>query len=95
LNRPAFISEESLAAAASELSAKIEEKLKAEYSDLPFIVYGPFEAQVYKLNEKYRMRTVVKCRLSSRSRRLFSELLCEFASKRGVTLSADLNPLTV
>ena len=88
-------SEDSLAAAASELSAKIEEKLKTEYFDLPFIVYGPFEAQVYKLNEKYRMRTVVKCRLSSRSRRLFSELLCEFASKRGVTLSADLNPLTV
>ena len=88
-------SEDSLAAAAKELSAKIEEKLKTEYSDLPFIVYGPFEAQVYKLNEKYRMRTVVKCRLTSRSRKLFSELLCEFATKRGVTLSVDLNPLTV
>jgi primosomal protein N' (replication factor Y) len=88
-------SEDSLAAAASELSAKIEEKLKTEYSDLPFIVYGPFEAQVYKLNEKYRMRTVIKCRLSARSRRLFAELLAEFAAKRGVVLSVDLNPLTV
>ena len=88
-------SEDTLAATAGELSARIEEKLKTEYSDLPFIVFGPFEAQVYKLNEKYRMRTVVKCRLTSRSRRLFSELLCEFALKRGVSLSIDLNPLTV
>ena len=88
-------SEDTLAAAASELSAKLEEKLKTEYSDLPFIVYGPFEAQVYKLNEKYRMRTVIKCRLTTRSRRLFAELLAEFAAKRGVVLSVDLNPLTV
>ncbi len=88
-------SEDVLATAAKELSVRIEEKLKSEYSDLPFIVYGPFEAQVYKLNEKYRMRTVIKCRLSARSRRLFAELLTEFAAKRGVTLSVDLNPLTV
>ena len=88
-------SEDTLAVAAKGLSARIEEKLKTEYSDLPFIVFGPFEAQVYKLNEKYRMRTIVKCRLTSRSRRLFSELLCEFALKRGVSLSIDLNPLTV
>ena len=87
--------EENLSQAAKALSARIEEKLKAEYSDLPFIVFGPFEAQVYKLNEKYRMRTVVKCRLSARSRRLFSELLCEFAARRDASLSVDLNPLTV
>ena len=77
------------------LSERIEEKLKTEYSDLPFIVYGPFEAQVYKVNEKYRMRTVVKCKLNRRARRLFSELLSETATRRGVTLSVDLNPLTV
>ena len=77
------------------LSERIEEKLKTEYSDLPFIVYGPFEAQVYKVNEKYRMRMVVKCKLNRRARRLFSELLSETATRRGVTLSVDLNPLTV
>lgn len=88
-------SEDSLSKASVALSERIEEKLKAEYSDLPFIVFGPFEAQVYKLNEKYRMRTVVKCRLSARSRKLFSELLREFAARRDVSLSVDLNPLTV
>ncbi len=82
-------------AAATELSQTIISKLKNEYSDLPVTVFGPFEAQVYKINEKYRMRMVVKCRLNRESRRLFHELLCIFAQKKNVTLAIDLNPLTV
>ena len=77
------------------LSDTILEKLSGELGKLPFVVFGPFEAQVYKLNEKYRMRMVVKCKLNSASRRLFHELLCEFSNSRGVTLAVDLNPLTV
>ncbi len=77
------------------LHEKIVKKLSGEYSKLPFLVFGPFEAQVYKLNEKYRMRMVIKCRLTRESRRLFHELLCEFSESRGVSLAIDLNPLTV
>ena len=84
-----------LSKAAVTLSDSIRAKLDGEYAKLPFIVYGPFEAQVYKLNEKYRMRMMVKCKLNSQSRRMFSELLCEFAKERGVTLTVDLNPLIV
>ena len=87
--------EESLAKASASLSDSVKEKLNGEYSKLPFVVYGPFEAQVYKLNEKYRMRMMVKCKLNRDTRRLFSELLCEFAKERDVTLTVDLNPLTV
>jgi primosomal protein N' len=50
---------------------------------------------VYRVNEKYRMRMVVKCRLGRDSRRLFHELLCLFSEKRNVSLAIDLNPLTV
>ena len=84
-----------LAKNAKALHEKIVKKLKGDYSKLPFLVFGPFEAQVYKLNEKYRMRMVVKCRLTKESRRLFHELLCDFAQVRDVTLAIDLNPLTV
>ena len=77
------------------LSDLLISKLEGEYSKYPFVVFGPFEAQVYKLNERYRMRTVIKCRLSKDTRKLFGELLCEYATKREVTLSVDLNPLTV
>ena len=77
------------------LSDMLIEKLNTEYKELPFKVFGPFEAQVYKLNEKYRMRMVVKCKLTKATRKLFHELLCEFALSRSVTLAVDLNPLTV
>jgi primosomal protein N' (replication factor Y) len=87
--------ERSLAEASTLLSDTVRAKLDGEYARLPFIVYGPFEAQVYKLNEKYRMRMMVKCKLNAESRRMFSELLSEFAKSRSVTLTVDLNPLTV
>ena len=77
------------------LSDMIIEKLKGELGKLPFIVFGPFEAQVYKINEKYRMRMVIKCRLNSQSRALFHELLCEYSLARKVGLSVDFNPMTV
>ena len=77
------------------LSDTILKKLSGELGKLPFIVFGPFEAAVYKINEKYRMRMVVKCKLNKESRGLFHGLLCEFASHRGVTLSVDFNPMTI
>ena len=88
-------SEQKLAEAASRLSESVGKKLGGEYGALPFIVFGPFEAQVYKINEKYRMRMVVKCRLNQKSRRMFHELLCEFSGDRFVTLTVDLNPHSV
>ena len=81
--------------AARSLSEAIREKISGEYSSLPFVVYGPFEAQIYKLNDKFRMRMIIKCKLNSQTRRMFSELLTEFAKERKVTLTVDLNPLTV
>ena len=77
------------------LSDTLLSKLSGELGKLPFIVFGPFEAQVYKINEKYRMRMVVKCRLNKQSRGLFHELLCEFSTSRKVTLAVDMNPMTV
>ena len=87
--------EQELFRASKALSDSILKKLEGEYGKLPFIVFGPFEAQVYKLNEKYRMRMVVKCKLNSISRRMFSELLCEFSLDKKASLAIDLNPLTV
>ena len=88
-------SEADVHSASRELSNKLLGMLEEEFSGLPFVVYGPFEANVYKLNDKYRMRMVVKCRLSNKSRLLFHRLLCRFAEMRSATLAIDLNPLTV
>ena len=66
-------------------------------SDTPIVAYGPFEAPVYKLNEKYRMRMVIKTKLTKSTRALFSELLSRFCRGGGgcVTLSVDFNPTSL
>ena len=87
--------EAELSREAKRLSDSIMTKLNGELGKLPFVVFGPFEAQVYKINEKYRMRMVIKCRLNKQSRQLFHQLLCEFSSSRKVTLAVDMNPMTV
>ena len=62
----------------------------------PFIVFGPFEAGVYKINEKYRMRLVVKCRLDRETRGMFSLILSESSqNSKNSTVSIDFNPMTV
>ena len=65
-----------------------------EYPDMPLVVFGPFEAPVYRVDGRYRMRMVVKCRLNQKSRAFFGSLLTEFSREAGAktTLSVDLNP---
>jgi primosomal protein N' (replication factor Y) len=87
--------EAALMRASDALSCAIKKKLDGEYGKLPFVVYGPFEAQIYKLNDKFRMRMMVKCKLNADTRRMFSELLSELGTDRRTTLTIDLNPLTV
>jgi primosomal protein N' (replication factor Y) len=84
-----------LSVAAGKLSEMLIQKVKGEYSNLPFTVFGPHEADIYKLNGKFRMRMIIKCRLCGDTRRMLGELLSAFAKERGVTLTVDLNPLTV
>ncbi len=68
---------------------------KTSYPDLPLTLFGPFEAQVYKVSEKYRMRMILKCRVSRRLRAYLHDLLMRFGGEREVTLSVDISPLSV
>ncbi len=86
--------ENELSRAAVRLSERFSELTQKEFSDVPVVSYGPFEAPVYKVENKYRMRMIVKCRLNARSRELFATLLSEFseAAVRAPSLSIDFNP---
>ena len=79
---------------ANVLRQEIDKLVVTEYRDVQMIVYGPFESPVYKVEEKYRMRIVIKCRLNRRSRELFSRLLVDFGrnSNGKTALSIDFNP---
>ncbi len=78
----------------TKLSTEIKRLTDNDYADVPLEVFGPFEAPVYKVEEKYRLRMIIKCRLTKKSRLLFEELMRSF-SKEGkdkTILSVDFNP---
>ena len=87
-------SESELAMAAKKIYDEFRILATKDYPDLPFVVFGPFEAPVYKVDEKYRMRLVIKCKLNSKCRELFSRMLMKFGieSKNRLSLSIDFNP---
>lgn len=99
-----------LGMATTRMKDRILEQTRVAFSDIPLIVYGPFEAPVYRVQNMCRMRFVLKCRLNRRTRAFLSELVCEFnrstpikysrtmpsvKSNGRVTVSVDLNPSTV
>ena len=86
--------EEKLIECSERLSREAVALAEKEYKNQPMMIFGPFEAQTYKVSGKYRMRMVVKCRLTKDTREYFSRLLCMFAAEREVTLSLDFNPIT-
>jgi primosomal protein N' (replication factor Y) len=79
---------------ATELRQMFDKKARGEFSGVKHIVFGPFEAPVYRVENKYRMRIIVKCVLNRESRALFSSLLASYHSNSPVkpTLSIDFNP---
>jgi primosomal protein N' (replication factor Y) len=87
-------SESEVAMAAKRIYDEFRMLAVKDYPDLPFVVFGPFEAPVYKVDEKYRLRLVIKCKLNAKCRELFSRILIKYGieAKSKTTLSIDFNP---
>jgi primosomal protein N' (replication factor Y) len=79
------------------LSDMLKEKINGKYKGIPVICYGPFEAPVYKLDGKYRMRMIIKTKLTKQSREMFAEIYKSFGKrkKNEPMLSVDFNPSTL
>ncbi len=92
-------SEKELQKAALRLSEELRKSNTLEYTDVPIVAFGPFEAPVYRVDNVFRMRMVIKCRLNRRSRQMFADLLVTFSTEdRGperAVLSIDLNPSSI
>ena len=91
-----------LSHAAVRMGERIRDYIREEFTDVRAIIYGPFEAPVYKVQNVCRLRFVIKCKLNRRTRDFISSLLCDFSkngknSRRGssVRVTADLNPTTI
>ena len=86
--------EKELMRASAVLAKMMKELSQKEYSDIPLLFFGPFEAPVYKVENKYRMRIIAKCKLNKRARLFFSDILTGFSrsGSKKLSLSVDFNP---
>jgi len=79
--------------AVREFGISLDEAAKTKYSDVKFILFGPFRNEVYKISGKYRMRFLIKCKNNAALRKMLSELIQKYMSGlKNVTVSADVNP---
>ncbi len=76
------ISEDTLGKLVTHTGNSLASLLKGEFSDVKVIIYGPVEPQVYKLQNVFRKRFIIKCKLNKRTRELFSALLKDFSSEK-------------
>lgn len=80
--------------AVTRLSQTLAELRAKKYAGVPLQVFGPFEAPVYRVESKYRMRMVIKCKANRDTLALFAELMCVFNRGVGqrISLGIDINP---
>ncbi|MBQ9416354.1 MAG: primosomal protein N' [Clostridia bacterium] len=85
--------ESAVQALAREASLRMGELIR-EHPALPLLLYGPFEAPVYRVENNYRLRVILKCRLNRECRAMLLAFWQEFLAKQtpGVRLSIDFNP---
>lgn len=82
----------------TKISNDVLKKLQDELTrnKIPAIAYGPFEAPVYKAQGRYRKRIIVKCKLNSITRGIFSKILIDFSKNTSKNrMSIDFNPSTI
>ncbi len=83
--------------ASNKLLSKIKELLGTKFTDVKMQIFGPFEAPVYKLNEKFRVRLVIKFKNNKKSRAMLREALNYFGENmpKTVSVGVDINPTTL
>ena len=90
--------ENELFKATSDLDKRLRELIGrgGEYESTAAVAFRPIEAPVYKVNNVYRMRLVIKCGFNKKFRELINLLLCEFTqNNKNVMISADINPTNI
>ncbi len=91
------VSEHELLSCATALRKTLDEKRAREYTDVGIVVFGPFEAGIYRLNNSFRVKIVIKCKNNRRTRELFSDVLRTVSktAPKNVNIGIDINPSNI
>lgn len=86
--------EAALTAFSADFAAELQRTHKKEFRDIPLVIFGPFDAPIYKIGGKFRKQIIVKHKSTARTRELFAKLLRQFGkiAKNKITISIDINP---
>ena len=90
----AAVLEQEVKKAAYSFMELLKTYIKNAEMKIPVRVLGPVEADIYKLNNKYRYRIVIKCRANKAFKKMIGELLRQTAQMSAfskTTVFADLN----
>ena len=80
--------------AAGALFKEFEKHAQSDFSDIPLRLLRPSVPRIAKVNDKYRMQMIVKCRNSERFRKLADICMDQIMSEYNVLVSVDINPLS-
>lgn len=78
---------------AMNFSNLLKNAVSEDYSDVKVIVLGPMPERIYKVNNKYRYRIIIKCLNNKRFREMLSGVFMEFSkdsSNSGVSAIPDI-----
>ncbi len=76
-----------------KLFSYMKEFLEQDFKDVKVAIFGPMEAPLYKVNDKYRLRFVIKCRMNQRTREWMREVLKRAGEMtKKISVSVDINP---
>ncbi|MFA6947711.1 MAG: primosomal protein N' [Eubacteriales bacterium] len=86
--------ENELAASAEYFARRLGETASKRFSDVQIAVFGPIEPYLYKLQNKFRLKFVVKCVSNKRTRELMRMLLRDFGETmyKKISIAFDINP---
>ena len=61
------------------------------------MIFGPFDAPVYKIGGKFRKQIIVKHKSNARTRELFAGILRKHGKTAGgkIAISIDINPSNI
>ena len=87
-------SESELLQATRRVTEVFKNAFQGEFSDVKMIIYGPFEASVYRVKRTYRKRFIIKYKNNPRSRALFRHILDVITDPKAskVSVSLDIGP---
>ncbi len=95
-----FLSNNGLKAknASFEFLKALTDSIKKDYPYIPIRILGPAPSKVFKVNNKYTYKLIIKCRNDLCFREMLSRVLIDFANikeYKDVSTFADMNPINI